>query len=179
MKIQRERLESIIREELANHIKVMLSEAPAGHAITDARKDSTEKDRRAGKEPKKPVEKPGQKKWIEPANPAHHTKQDPTKFEQPPDEPSPHAKAANGDDKDAKDMPASGEEDAADVSGGKISQELVGKSIQSITTDPKSKLMPGAQEIVITFNEVTDPLRILVGKTGMVKFYFKGLHNSV
>lgn len=64
--------------------------------------------------------------------------------------------------------------------GDKLADELVGKTVQSVTMEPKSKLLPGAQEIVITFNEITDPLRILVGKTGQVRFFFRNsLHNLI
>jgi hypothetical protein len=64
--------------------------------------------------------------------------------------------------------------------GDKLSNELVGKTVQSMTMEPSSKLLPGAQEIVLTFNEITDPLRILVGKTGKVSFFFRNsLHNLV
>lgn len=67
-----------------------------------------------------------------------------------------------------------------DTTHGKLANELVGKTIQSVTMEPKSKLLPGATEIVITFNEITDPLRILIGKTGQARFYFRNaLHNLI
>lgn len=79
-----------------------------------------------------------------------------------------------------KDVAAPDEvEDAEDVTGGKIADEITGKSVQSITMDPKSKTLPGAQEIVITFRDIPDPLKILVTKTGAVKFFFKGIHNTL
>lgn len=64
--------------------------------------------------------------------------------------------------------------------GDKLADELIGKTVQSVTMEPKSKILPGAQEIVLTFNEITDPLRILVGKTGQVRFFFRNsLHNLI
>lgn len=58
-----------------------------------------------------------------------------------------------------------------------ISDNVVGKTIQSITMEPTSKLLPGSKELTITFNEITDQFKILITKTGNIKFYFRGLHN--
>lgn len=80
-------------------------------------------------------------------------------------------------EKDVADPEAA--EDAEDITGGEIADQVTGKTIQSITMEPKSKTLPGAQEIVLTFNEIQDSLKILVMKSGQVKFYFKGLHNKV
>jgi len=62
---------------------------------------------------------------------------------------------------------------------GSVSKELEGKRVQSITMDSKSKMMPGAAEVVITFEDTPDALRILLTKTGDYKFFYKGLHSDL
>ena len=63
---------------------------------------------------------------------------------------------------------------------GRVQQELEGKSIQSISFEPKSKVLPGAKEVVLTFANSTDPLKILISKSGDVKYFFKNaLHNKL
>jgi hypothetical protein len=54
-----------------------------------------------------------------------------------------------------------------------------GKTLQSITASPKSKVLPGAQEIELQFDGSPDPLRILVTKAGQIRFFLKGLHNKL
>lgn len=53
---------------------------------------------------------------------------------------------------------------------GAVNNEISGKTVQSVTIEPRSKLLPGAKEVVITFNETTDSLKILVTSNGAVKF---------
>jgi hypothetical protein len=70
-----------------------------------------------------------------------------------------------------------GDEGDDDRSGG-LNRELDGKSFQSVSVDPKSKLVPGAKEVVVTFGDTPDPLRIVVTQSGEVKFFFRGsLHD--
>ena len=84
------------------------------------------------------------------------------------------------DTKLEKDVANSDEENADEITGGKIADEVAGKTIQSLSMEPKSKILPGAQEIVITFNQIPDPLRILITKQGIVKFVMKGIvHNTL
>ncbi len=98
--------------------------------------------------------------------------------------PDPIAGADDDDDAEVPDVedPAddeiSADVDDEDDGDSKLADELVGKTIQSVTMEPKSKLVPGAQELVITFNEIADPLRVLVTKSGEIRFFFRGgLHN--
>ena len=66
------------------------------------------------------------------------------------------------------------------MTGGEIASQVTGKTIQSITMEPKSKILPGAQELTLTFKEIPDPLKVLITKTGMVKFFMKnGIHNKL
>lgn len=62
---------------------------------------------------------------------------------------------------------------------GSIASELHGKTLESIEMDEDSKMMPGATEVVLTFKETADALRIMITKTGRVKFFFRGLHNTL
>lgn len=95
--------------------------------------------------------------------------------------------AASGpgpDPEDEEDAEQDGE-DAVDPEGdsgqdpsGAVNDEISGKTVQAVTIEPKSKVLPGAKEVVIAFNESTDTLRILVTSTGQVKFFWRGqLHD--
>lgn len=61
-----------------------------------------------------------------------------------------------------------------DEQTGAINNEVSGKTVQSLTIEPKSKLLPGAKEVIVSFNESTDALRILITPTGNVKFFWRG-----
>lgn len=77
---------------------------------------------------------------------------------------------------DAEAIDAAG--DAGEDPSGAVNDEVSGKTIQSITIEPKSKVLPGAKEVVVSFNESTDALRVLVTATGQVKFFWRGqLHD--
>ena len=168
MKIKKSLLVQIIREELQNHI-LELMEKPE-------KKDKDTGVVDAASEPEKKSAKPPEKKKEVGAEPK---KKDAKAPGEPKELPVPEDPET--DKSLEKDVAAPEDtEDAADVTGGKIADEVTGKSIQSITMDPKSKILPGAQEIVVTFNETTNPLKILVTKTGAVKFFYSGgLHNSL
>lgn len=173
MKIKKSVLEKIVREELARHLR-SLQEAGKESApgVEDANKqgkdkadDKKKKDKADGKSPKVASDAstdPG----ADVTNVAKDVKKLP-----PPEDPQ-------VDNELEKDV--AGAEDSADVTGGKISKDVTGKTIQSLTMEPKSKTLPGAQEIVLTFKEVPDPLKILITSTGQVKFYYKSaLHNTL
>ena len=163
MKIKRSVLEQIIKEELRNHIKGLM-EAPDNKTdVVDAEK--------SGKQKKKDLKPKDDKQNTQPP------KTDKKPEEKPNDLPVQDETEADKDlEKDVVDQDA---EDAEDVTGGKISDKITGKRIQSVTMEPKSRTLPGAQEVVITFNEIPEPLKILITKTGQVKFHFKGLHNKL
>jgi len=169
MKIKRSVLERIIREELANHIHEMMEAAPKDKEDTEVVDASAEK---------KSKEKPGGKGEENPTKP-----QGSTGVKQPGGNVPPEVQVADepeADDELATDVATPDEEeDPAEITGGKISDEIAGKTIQSISMEPKSKLLPGAMEIAMTFREIPDPLKILITKTGQVKFHFKWLHNEL
>lgn len=81
-------------------------------------------------------------------------------------------------EKDADDAVDS-DGDAGEKPSGAVNSELSGKTVQSITIEPESKILKGAaKEVVLSFNETTDPLRIIVTPTGDVKFFWRGqLHD--
>jgi len=102
---------------------------------------------------------------------------DPSELDGPIDDPSasPEDQAdAEHDEEDAIDADG----DAADEPSGAVNDEVSGKTVQAVTIEPKSKILPGSKEVVLAFNESTDPLRILVTPTGQVKFFWRGqLHD--
>ncbi len=98
------------------------------------------------------------------------------------DDPGPSADGPNPgqddgseeDDSDAIDADG----DAGEDPSGAVNNEVSGKIIQAITIEPESKILPGAKEILLSFSDTTDGLRILVTATGQVKFFWRGqLHD--
>lgn len=65
------------------------------------------------------------------------------------------------------------EGDAGEEPSGEINDDLSGKTMQAISIEPKSKVLPGSKEVILTFNETTDTLRILITGTGQVKFFWR------
>lgn len=162
MKIKRSVLERIIREELASHIRSLTEANDEETDVVDAEKQSKTDKKKVGNEKQDKADKNAQKKKEPEAD-----------------------KLPVGDEPEAdadleKDVaePDAEEEDAEEVTGGKIADAVTGKTIQSITLEPKSKTLPGATELVITFKEIPDTLKVLLTKTGQVKFHFaSALHN--
>ncbi len=69
-------------------------------------------------------------------------------------------------------------EGADDEKTGAVNNEVSGKTLSSITIDPKSKILPGAKEVILAFNESTDALRLLITPTGKCVFFWRGqLHD--
>jgi hypothetical protein len=173
MEIKRERLRGIIREELLRMIKEAGEDKKPD--VADAEQDSK------GKDSKKPADASASKVSAAPAkapakDAASAKDAAPTKDAVPNELPVDDEPADAELEKDVNDPESESEEE---VTGGKIADKVTGKTIQSISMEPKSKIVPGAKEIVLTFDQITDPLRVLVMKTGEVKFYFRGLHNEL
>lgn len=70
------------------------------------------------------------------------------------------------DDEEALDSDGDGGEKPS----GAVNDELSGKTVQAVTIEPKGKNLPGSKEVVITFNETSDQLRIILSATGEIKF---------
>lgn len=171
MKIPKKRLAEIIREELALHVKALNE---AGADVQDAHQDTKDKEDKGQKDKQKSQDDPdygGSPKSNSPQTP------------KPDDGPNPNEQPEGEDPNDQeleKNTDAEDTDEKEADAKKKLGDQLTGKSIQSVTQEPKSKVLPGAQEIVVTFDNSTDPLRILVTKTGQVKFYYAGaLHNEV
>lgn len=196
IRIKKSALTAMIKEELAKHISNLL-EAEGG-GVVDAESDANEKD--AKKSPKK-KKKDDQEVASDPEERNAKASEEENEPEPPSKRPVSPSKDGEPDeigpeDTEEEDIPAlepgdepksddelekdvSGEDDGNEETGG-IGDEIVGKTIQSMTMDPESEILPGAQEITVTFRDSPDPLKILITKTGQVKlFYHGGLHNSV
>lgn len=87
--------------------------------------------------------------------------------------------AEEGDDGQEDELAAIDQDGSAGKNpSGAVNDELSGKTVQGISIEPKSKILPGAKEVIVTFNETTDPLRILCTGSGQVKFFYRGqLHD--
>jgi hypothetical protein len=172
MKMKKAQLEKIIREELARHVGGLLREKEGEHPDLEDAEGGTEDDMSSASE-KQPDNTAGKPHGKQDAAPSGDDEEKPIG-----DEPADNdlEKQAVGDEgaPDEEEDDEAGPEDTE-----KVSDELVGKTIQSISANPKSKMMPGAMEIVIQFDQMPDPLKILVTKSGQVKYYFKGLHNEI
>jgi hypothetical protein len=182
MKIIQSQLRRIVKEELAREL-LRLAEAGAP-TVADAESDGKKK-KKGEPPPKKDVSPPesadapapkggAKAAGARPEDPRDKKAPGPAKGAPPPEQ---ELDSDPADDEISDDEADGGEEEGGEES--KISKELPGKIIQSITAEPKSKVMPGAMEVVITFNDTPDPFRILIPKSGVPKFFWKGLHNEV
>lgn len=156
MKIKKSVLERIVKEEFTKHIMSLLGEAET----VNAGDDLSDKEKKA----EKPAGTASQNQKSKPAAP----------------EPEQDIGADEADSEIEQDVNGDSDEDAADVTGSPLSKEIENKTVQSLTMQPKSKILPGAQEIEIQFSNSPDPLKILVSKTGAVKFFYKSvLRNKI
>lgn len=91
-------------------------------------------------------------------------------------EDDPSGPAVDGDSPDPEAVDQDG--DAGEDPSGAVNDDMSGKTVQALSIEPRSDVLPGAKEVVLTFRETTDALRILVTPTGQVKFFWKGsLHD--
>jgi len=175
MKFPKGRIEQIIREELAAHLAGLLREKEGEHPDLEDAEDggsADETEPASNKQPDNTSGKPVGKADAQPAVPGDDEEK-PLDDEPADNDLEKQAVGDKGADDEEEDSEEGNEEQE------KLSDELVGKTIQSITANPKSKLMPGAMEIVVQFDQIPEPLKILVTKSGQVKYYFKGLHNEI
>ena len=86
-------------------------------------------------------------------------------------EPEPSSEDQAADERDALDVRG----DAGDDPTGRINDAVSGKTVQSVTLEPKSKQVPGAKEVVLSWNETTDELRIaFMPVSGKISFIWRG-----
>ena len=173
MKITRTRLTEIVAEEVMR----ALSEAPDDEEGGD---DSGKKSK------KKPTTASADSEPTLPQNgvpagprvkPADASPGDPA-----PEDGGKSAGAADASDDDTPDPNASAMDadgNAGEESSGAVNNEISGKNIQSISVEPKSKILPGSKEVVLTFSETTDALRIMITATGRIVFFWRGQTHDV
>ncbi len=89
------------------------------------------------------------------------------------DSPDPEAEQEPNERPESDDDAAiDGDGDGGEEPSGAINEATSGKTVQAVSIEPKSQVLPGAKEIVITFNETSDSLRIQITETGLVKFFW-------
>jgi hypothetical protein len=176
MKIRKSRLEQIVREEVLSYIGSLLREKSGDDPGIEDAAGEKEQEPADDHQPDNVAGKPVGKKDQQPAKAGEVPGDDEEK-------PTPPEPADTDLEKQATGEKGAEEEDGEDETGPedteKVSDQLVGQTVQSITANPKSKLMPGATEIVFQFQQKPDPLKILVTKSGKLVYYYRGLHNEI
>lgn len=158
LKLKREQLERIVYEELQRFLaEQYLNEAPpgAGTVLDD--------------DVPNPEDAPEEQ--LPDTSPAPEAGDDVAM----PDEELPTGEEPVDDELSAD---VAGDEEESGAEPGTVAAELENKTIQSVSMEEDSKIMPGATEVVVTFTDSEDALRLLVSKTGAVKVFYKGLHND-
>jgi len=91
---------------------------------------------------------------------------------------------ADGEVGDGGEDPADDDIDA-DLAGedpevpGSVAADMQGKTIDSIEEVDESESIPGAKELVLSFQGEEDKLRVIITPSGNVKYFWKGLHNDI
>lgn len=177
MRVKRSVLQKIVKEELLALMR---------EAQDEPEKKEKEKDPEPKKDPKPKVKKgdavgPSDDPQVPPADKQPKNMQDPAGEVPEPDMPEEPPEETDepvdtGDDMaddELDDMPG---EDP----GSELASEISGKVLTGVQDVKKSKTLPGARELVLTFKDSNQPLRILITRSGVVKFLFKGkLHNDI
>lgn len=174
MKIKRGTLNRIVVEEFVRHLKEL---AEAGDKGDEPKADEEPPVKATKTTVQKGQDPQGKKAPPAPKGKDKDAPKAPKKSpELPPSEEDPAMEPEVPDGEDPADDELDDEmpDDSGEDSSGGIGDELVGKTVQALTIEPKSKLLPGAKEIVISFKETTDPLKILLTSTGTVKFFYRG-----
>jgi hypothetical protein len=167
LKISKKILEQIVLEELVKHLHEQLNEAPPGRGtILDDEPDDQEQ---LGDEIPDPSAAPEED--MPSTSPAPEADDD---AGEPADLPA-------GEEEADFDLDAleAGEEPPSEEEEGTVAGELSGKTIEGVTVDDDSKIMPGATEVVFSFRESPDAFRLLITKTGQIKYFYRGLHNEL
>lgn len=160
MQTSRNRLNEIVKEELLKYIKTLVE----GPDVKSAETDKKKKDINPQGSPLQDLPMKGDKSVDNVKSKKSQTKDKSASEEIPPEEvPSPI------EDKEQT-------EKQGVIS---LSKDLEGKSIQSVVLDTKSKTLPGAKEVVISFNDTPEPLKILVQQNGNISFMFKGIRHAI
>ncbi len=148
----------MIREAILFRIKDLYEAAADGADADAVEKGDPERQPKVPKQeppPETAQEEPGQEKAPDSDDPKD-------------DEPGP-------DQEDALDLDGT----AAEEGSGEVNKFVSGKSVQSVTVEDQSKVLPGAKEVILSFDQTSDALRILVTPTGRVVFLFKGQMHDI
>lgn len=62
---------------------------------------------------------------------------------------------------------------------GSVAADMQGKTIEDISVEEESDTIPGAKELVVSFQGEEDKLRVIMTPTGNFKFFWKGLHSDI
>lgn len=165
MKMKRSVLVGIVKEELARHLMELQAKPDDDPEFDASKKPGAHKGHKEPSGDKVP-EKPKGKESSKAPAPKKGPELPPT--EEPPDE---KPEVPDEEDPADEEMP---DDTGDDEQTGGVSDQVIGKTVQALTIEPKSKLLPGAKEIVVSFKETPDPLRILLTPTGQVKFVYRG-----
>jgi len=172
LKISKQLLEQIVLEELVNHLQEQLNEAPPGRGTV---LDDDEPEALPGEEDEIPYAGGGSEESLPTDSPGDGAEMgDGGEGGEVPELPG-------GEEEADTDLDAieAGEEPPSEEEEGTVAGEISGKTIENIVVDEDSKIMPGATEIVFTFRENPDAFRLLITKTGQIKYFFRGLHNNL
>jgi len=168
IKLKREQLERIVLEELTRYLSEQLNEAgPSRGTVLD---DEPEEEGPPEDEIPNPGEAPEEQLPDDSPAPEVGDMGD-----------GPPPELAGDEEPMDQDLDAieAGEEPPSEEEAGTVAGELSGKTIENISVDEDSKIMPGATELIITFRENPDAFRVLTTKTGKVKYFYRGLHNTL
>lgn len=166
MFIDRKQLAEIIAQEVRNRLTELAEAESEGGDGSGKRKRPKKPSTADAEDSPSPRGEPPPGPGAEPDEPAD----DPEGSDDVPDD----AADASDDAEDALDPDG----DSAEDPTGAVNNELSGKTIQAVTVEPQSKILPGAKEVVVTFRETSDALRVLITATGQVKFFLGGeLHD--
>lgn len=167
LKMKREILERIVYEEFINSIAEQLNEAPPGRGtVLDDEPEDELPTPDAAPEEQLPGSSPAPEAGDEDPNMALGSGEEP--------------ELPTGDEPADDDLEAdlAGDEESG-AEPGTVAAELENKTIESVSMEEDSKIMPGATEFVVTFRDSPDALRLLLTKSGKFKIFYKGLHNDL
>ena len=167
MKVSRKLFERVFREELIRHIGLLReAEGDTEQPAPDEDPQATRpKGKGTGKVPAKATKEPGR-------GAPKTAKGEPPQISP---EPAPAPETPPVSEPEAEPDPVDpaaeeGDEEPDATPGGDVNRLVAGKTVQSVSIEPKSKLLPGAKEVTLTWNETPEPMKILVTATGQIKF---------
>lgn len=171
MNITRQQLAQVVAEEVARRLRELHE---AGQE-TEAGPDDEEEGGEESKSSKRDVvsadtEKPAKGKAA--TGPKADTGSPDASALDDSDDTGETGHSVDGDEPDPEAIDPEGTD--GEEGGGQVNDFVQGKTVQSVALVPKSKILPGAHEVVFSFNETTEPLKLLITPTGTCKFLVNG-----